>query len=136
MKEDVYRFTLILLAALVLVLVGYNLAHAQERPIVLDISSRLVVAGIRETEIRVRWRIAPHPDNRKWSFVMNSDAGDFQLSEGSIDADSPVTFPVCTEANPRPCFRTVRQGNYVLEACVYRGKQRFCDRLELEVRPP
>lgn len=70
-----------------------------------------------------------------WSFVLNSDNGDYTFSSGQLEGEnSQRVFPVCTQSNPRPCYRRVRPGEYVFEACVYRtNKKRFCDRIALTV---
>lgn len=139
MKENIYRFAFLLLMVAALLLAGTNVLRSDDKPpppIKLDVYPRMVIAGMTTADIRVNWRIARHPDNRSWSFVMQSDAGDFQLSQGQVDGeDGPVTFPICIEKNIRPCYRHVRAGNYVLEACVYRTEQkRYCDGIMLQVR--
>lgn len=106
------------------------------KPIILDVYPKILVAGLTSAEVRATWRIARHPDNRSFSFVLNSDNGHYELSSGEVKGeDSPVLFPVCTNENPRPCYRRVHSGNYVMEACVYRtNHKRYCDRATLEVK--
>lgn len=134
MREALYRFAFTLLLAALVLLVGREVV-GQEKEVRLD-APKFALAGMTSTEIRVQWRIERHDDNRKWTFVMNSNEGDYQLSEGELwGADSPAIFPVCTKDNLRPCFRRVRAGFYVLQVCVYRfGKKPICDRTTLEVK--
>lgn len=113
--------------------------RGEGKPVAVDIYPKIVMASPKTAEVRVRWRIPRHPDNRKYSFVMNADNGDYNLTSGDLDGEyDQVTFPTCIEGNQRPCYRTVRAGFYVFEACVYRiteGKsRRFCDSQTVEVR--
>lgn len=110
-----------------------------EQPISVNVYPRVAVAGVKGTVVRVGWRIARHPDNRKYSFVMNGDNGDYTFTSGDLNGeDEQITFPTCTEYNQRPCYREVRAGNYVFEACVYRiteGKpKQLCSNQTVEVR--
>lgn len=139
MKENLYRAAFLILMVATLLLAGAQMLRGDDippPPIKLDVFPKIVVAGMTTVQIRVNWRIQRHADNRKWSFVMQSTAGDFQLSEGSMDGeDSPILYPVCIKENIRPCFRNVYAGKYVLQACVYRTKGKpLCDRVELEVQ--
>lgn len=129
-RENLYRIAFTLLLVALALVIGLN---AQE--VRLD-APKFALAGASSTEIRVQWRIERHEENRKWTFVMNSTEGDYQLSEGELwGVDSPAIFPICTAQNQRPCLRRVRAGFYVLQVCVYRfGKKPICDRRTLEVK--
>ena len=112
--------------------------EGQVKPIVLNIYPKVAVASqFQRTTIRIEWRIARHPDNRQWAFSYTSDNGDLSSSQGQIDGDSPVVWPICTDKNPGACFREVAPGTYWFSVCVYRivekKVQAFCDRYTLYV---
>lgn len=109
------------------------------KPIVLHVP-KVAVTSTHEgrTTIKVEWRIARHPDNRQWAFSYYSEEGDKGSSQGSMSGGgSPVTYPICTMQNERPCFREVSPGLYHFSACVYRVTDEkvvsFCDRRTLQV---
>ena len=113
--------------------------EGQMKPITLNIYPKLALASaFKRTTIRVEWHIARHPDNRRWAFSYESDNGDVSSSQGSLNGDSPVIYPICTNDNPRPCFREVLPGTYWFSACVYRVEENkvkpYCDHYTLEVR--
>jgi hypothetical protein len=113
--------------------------EGEGKPITVDIYPRVALAGLGTAEVRIGWRIERHPDNRKYSFVMSSTNGAYNLVEGELHGEeSQITFPTYTADNTRPRFRTVSMGYYVFEACVYRktnGKEvRHCADQKLEVK--
>jgi len=122
-------------AVLLAVLFPHEL-RKEAQPITIDIYPRVVSAGVKTAEVKVEWRIARHPDNIGYSFVMAGVNGAYSFTSGQLDGENDqVTFPTCTEDNLRPCFRTVRAGVHVFEACVYRKHNvRFCARQKVDVK--
>ena len=104
------------------------------KPVSLVIYPHAVIASeFQRATIKVEWRIPRHEDNRKWQFVYEADNGDYSLSEGSMDGQSAVIYPICIKRNERACYRDVAPGIYLFKACVYRTTETFCDRFTLIV---
>ena len=96
--------------------------------VALDIYPKVGMAPLgKRAAFRVRWRIERHEDNRGWSVACISEDY-YSSSHRQMDGNSPITYERIIE---------LPSGYYVLEACVYRLKEKetetFCDRKELEV---
>lgn len=136
------RLVLLVVGLLVLLSLGTSQVSGrepqEERPVSLNVYPKLVLAGMRTADVRVSWRIPRHKDNRMYSFVMQGENGDYDFVSGQLDGDSQLVFPTCRIDHSSPCYRTVRAGNYVFEACVYRktnGKEvRLCADERIEVK--
>jgi hypothetical protein len=131
---------LVLVLVVVCVVAQTGLEGQELKPgwlVSVSVYPALVNVGPRSSEVRVQWRIEPHPDNRMHSFTMDGNNGHFSSFSEDIDEHSPTTFPLCTVENPRPCFRTVYQGVYTFTACVIRvteGKEKkSCAKQKVEV---
>ena len=92
------------------------------QPITLQVMPKVMacIPSSRPT-IRMTVRIVRHTDNRHLSISWNSPTGQSGLSLIQLDGDSPEVFTL---------YREIHCADYVLQACVYRVKAKFCTPIE------
>ena len=98
----------------------------EPKQVVLTVSPEEVAANGGSAEVLVKWCIAPHPDNLKYSFAVVSDNNEYKVVLGDVGS----------EGSNAEETRVVRQGFYALEVCVYRrlAKKPICDQKFVEVK--
>lgn len=130
MRENVYRFILALLVALVMVLVVSEIVRGNPKEISLDVMPKIIIClPHQKPSIRVRMTINPHPDNRWRSLAIVSE-GESSVRTDQVEGDK--------DALVFTTFHNVSCATNLVTACVYRitdGKsKRFC--VESEVKLP
>lgn len=87
----------------------------------LDVVPKFVIPNpFKSQTFRIRWRVEPHPDNRKYRFESECDGGEASISEGEIDS---ITMTI---------FRDYRGGPCHFSICVIRSTgKRICRQQEV-----
>lgn len=122
-SETRYRIALTILLLALLGLVARNVfaqetkprfkvevvGKADVEPLKIDVMPKFVIPmPYKRTTFRVRWRIDPHADNRKYRLESECDGGEKYASEQALDGENEkATREVFQEFHGGPCYFTI-----------------------------